>query len=134
MVQIGKLQPRHRFILNPYQDVRFTTCPECEQKSRQRKIPLVIHVDPCNPLALNKTCRYCPRCDLLIAHKDEIEAQLHALFPERKPPLTSKEYLVIGTVDREDWKRGITMGELLDKLHDFKEVLKIKPVGGWQRE
>ena len=35
------------------------------------KLPLVIHVKDWGPISLNKTCRYCSRCDLLIAHKDE---------------------------------------------------------------
>src|SRR6266700_5615395 len=73
----GKQPPRYRFFLNPYTDVRFTTCPQCRGKTSQRKLPLVIHIDPMQLVALNKTCRYCPRCDLLIAHQDELEAWLH---------------------------------------------------------
>ena len=38
----------------------------------------MIHIDPDHLIALNKTCRYCTRCDLLIAHRDEIEAELRA--------------------------------------------------------
>jgi hypothetical protein len=30
------------------------------KKTRQRKLPLFIHIDPKQPLLLNKTCRYCP--------------------------------------------------------------------------
>ncbi len=74
--RLGKQPPRYRFFLNPYSDVRFTSCPQCGQGTKQRKLPLVIHVDPINLLSINKTCRYCPACDLLIAHKDEIEQQL----------------------------------------------------------
>jgi len=67
--RLGKQPPRYRFFLNPYTDVRFTTCPQCRGKTSQRKLPLVIHIDPLQLVALNKTCRYCPRCDLLIAHQ-----------------------------------------------------------------
>ena len=74
--RLGKQPPRYRFFLNPYADARFTTCPQCSGKTRVRKLPLVIHIDPLQLIALNKTCRYCPRCDLLIAHQDEIEAFL----------------------------------------------------------
>src|SRR5438105_15688393 len=76
--RLGKQPPRYRFFLNPYTDVRFTTCPQCRGKTRQRKLPLVIHIDPLQFVALNKACRYCPRCDLLIAHQDELEAWLAA--------------------------------------------------------
>jgi hypothetical protein len=37
---------RFRFFLNPYQDVRFSTCPQCANKTGQRKLPLFIHIDP----------------------------------------------------------------------------------------
>ena len=49
-------------------------CPQCLAKTRQRKLPLVIHIEPLQLVALNKTCQYCPRCDLLITHQDQLEA------------------------------------------------------------
>ena len=73
-VRLGKQPPRYRFFLNPYADARFMKCPQCVGKTRQRKLPLVIHIDPLQLVSLNKTCGYCPRCDLLIAHRDELEA------------------------------------------------------------
>jgi hypothetical protein len=80
MTRLGKQPPRYRFILNPYTHERFAFCAECDGPTEQRKLPLVIHVDPLNPVSVNKTCCYCPRCDLLIAHRDELEAQLEVLF------------------------------------------------------
>src|SRR5258708_9240131 len=119
--QLGKQPPRYRFFLNPYQDVRFTTCPICRAKMRQRKLPLVIHVDPLNPVALNKTCRYCPACDLLIAHQDDLEAFLAAFFAEHNPAVVGKDYLVIGTLDRSVWQRGtqspLPIREMVEHLH-----------------
>ena len=129
--RIGKQPPRYSFFLNPYSDVRFTTCPKCSKRTRQRKLPLVIHVDPFNPVAINKTCRYCPTCDLLIAHKDEIEEQLVLLFTRMDPTLIGNDYLVIGTLDRADWRRSmttsLTIQEMLDCLHDFNEMLRFEP-------
>lgn len=129
--RLGKQPPRYRFFLNPYTDVRFTSCPQCGNRTRQRKLPLVIHVDPLNPVAINKTCRYCPTCDLLIAHKNEIEQQLAWLFASRDPTLIGNDYLVIGTQDRADWRRGmktpLTIQEMLHSLHDFEEVLRFEP-------
>src|ERR1700730_4330882 len=99
MARIGKQPPRHCFILNPYPWERFAFCPACDGPTEQRKFPLVIHVDPRNPVSLNKTCSYCPRCDLLIAHQDELEEQLLALFEEHNPKVIGNDYLVIGTLD-----------------------------------
>jgi hypothetical protein len=82
-------------------------------------------------VSINKTCRYCPTCDLLIAHKDEIEQQLALLFARHNPALIGNDYLVVGTQDRSDWRRGVqtplTIEEMLDSLHDFEEVLRFEP-------
>ena len=136
--RIGKQPPRYRFFLNPYPDVRFTSCPQCGRKTRQRKLPLVIHVDPLTPLALNKTCRYCPSCDLLIAHQDDLEAVLAAMFTAHKPEAVGNEYLVLGTMDRAEWQRGrttpLTIREMVEVLHDFTEEVRCEPAGwGWGR-
>jgi hypothetical protein len=129
--RLGKQPPRYSFFLNPYSDVRFATCPKCRKRTLLRKVPLVIHVDPRNPVLINKTCRYCPACDLLIAHKHEIEQQLEWLFTSRDPSLIGNNYLVIGTQDRADWRRGmkipLTIEEMLDSLHDFEEVIRFEP-------
>ena len=136
--RLGKQPPRYRFFLNPYPEARCTVCPKCHAKTRQRKLPLVIHVDPLNPVALNKTCRYCPACDLLIAHQDEVEALLAAFFSQHEPKVIGNEYLVIGTLDRPDWQRGtqspMPIREMVEHLHDFKAVVRFELVGGWQRE
>ena len=136
-IQIGKQTPLYRFFLNPYQDVRFTNCPQCGQKMHQRKLPLVIHVDPLHLLSLNKTCRYCPHCDLLIVHQDELEHFLAEIFTARAPEVVGNDYLVLGTQDKPEWKRGIhqpmSPQESFESLHDFKEVVTFKPTGGWSR-
>jgi hypothetical protein len=130
---LGRLPPLYRFILNPYTDVRFSRCPICEQKTRQRKVPLFIHVDPLKPVVLGYTCRYCPDCDLLIAHRDQIEALMADLSAESG--LTIQDYLVMGTVERKAWREGVkqamSIGDLLANLHDFKEVLTVeyRPAG-----
>jgi hypothetical protein len=133
--RLGKQPPRYRFFLNPYSDVRFTTCPQCGGKTRVRKLPLVIHIDPMQLVALNKTCRYCPRCDLLIAHQDELEAWLAAFFGQHQPEVVGNDYLVVGTADRADWLRGtrtpLSIREALQSLHDFAEVVRFEPAPRW---
>ncbi len=133
--RLGKQPPRYTFFLNPYTDARFSKCPQCEDKTRQKKLPLVIHIDDGGMMVLNKTCRYCPACELVIAHKDEIEAQMAFYFQRAAPEIVGSDYLVVGTVDRADWRRG-TEGDMapqnmIEVLHDFKDVVQFKFVGGW---
>jgi hypothetical protein len=133
--RLGKQPPRYTFFLNPYADARFTSCPKCGGKTRQKKVPLVIHIDKSGMMSLNKTCRFCPACDLLVAHRDEVEAQLAHGFRKRAPEAVGNDYLVIGTLDRPDWQRGmsatLTTQEMIEALHDFKHVVQFKPAGGW---
>ena len=135
--RLGKQPPRYRFFLNPYQDARFSTCPQCSQKTWQRKLPLFIHIEPKQPLLLNKTCRYCPHCDLLIAHKDELDAVITRVFSVLNPGIVGNKYLVIGALDRADGKRidreKLPIQDSIEALHDFKEVVVFKPMGGWRR-
>jgi hypothetical protein len=73
---VGQIARPTHFFLNPYDDLRFSICPQCEKKTRQRKLPLLIWVNPHYPIALNITCKNCPDCDLLIAHHDQVENHL----------------------------------------------------------
>src|SRR5262249_20581193 len=117
MKRFGKQKSRYKFILNPYVDVRCTRCPRCEGLTRLRKFVLAILVKPRGALALNKTCRFCPGCEILIAHQDELEAKLAIAFPEEQPRAERDDFFVIGTIDRADWKKGFTLGELTEKVH-----------------
>jgi hypothetical protein len=138
MTHLGKLPARYSFFLNPDPDLRFTSCPQCGAKMRQRKLPLVIHVEPHYFIALNKTCKYCPHCDLLLAHKDILEDQLARMFAERAPEIIGNDYLVVGTMDRSDWQEGLHAGvplaDMLRSLHDFKRVVTFKPAPAWGPE
>ena len=131
--RLGKQPSRYRFLLNPFRDRRFAICPNCDGRTLLRKVPLVIHVDPINPVAINKSCRYCPTCDLLIAHQDQVEQELAALFSRRAPELVGNTYLVIGTLDRDVWKRGmaepLALQQMVEQLHDFVEVLELRRAG-----
>jgi len=138
-LRLGKLPPMYNFVLNPYADARFTRCPGCEQKMRQHKVPLFIHVHPLNPVVLGYTCRYCPDCDLLIAHQDEIEGLLANLFAELDPSVAGNDYLVLGTVERKPWRESLKqpkgIEEMLEHLHDFKEVRTVEyQPAGWYKD
>jgi hypothetical protein len=87
---IGKLPSRYSFILNPYKNVRLSKCPRCQKPTHMRKFALLIHVDEWGLLALGKTCRYCTRCELIIAHKDELEDELVGVFERHAPEVIGK--------------------------------------------
>jgi hypothetical protein len=137
--QFGKLEPRYTFTLNPYRDARFTRCPICDQPTKLRKFIFIIHVEPMTILALGLTCRFCPANELIICHQDELEAQLAIAFQRQRLVGLGNPYLVLGTLDREPWRRGLkdpdsalTVGELPDFMHDFVEVIKVEPARwGW---
>ena len=119
----GELPPKYRFMLNPYSDMRVGSCPNCGRKTGQRKIPLLIHVDPLELIALNYTCRYCPACDLLIAHKHAIEHLLASAFSEYQPEIVGNDYLIIGTVEKTAWREGVqhpkAIADMLQHASDF---------------
>ena len=132
----GSLMERngHRFFLNPHEDTAFTKCPKCESKTKVRKFPLVIHIEPRQMLVLNKQCRYCVACDLIITRRSEIESLMATVFESRDPATVGNEYLVVGTLPREVW-RARDIGDMppvdtLDRAHIFKAVWQFDLVGG----
>lgn len=133
---LGKLAPMYDFILNPYQDVRFTSCPRCEAKMRSRKLPFVVHVDPRQLVVLNMTARYCPDDDLLILHKDKLEPLLAAAVAQHGPELIGNDYLVLGTLERSVLRQlpspDFTYDAIFDAMHDFTHYLTVEPAHyGW---
>jgi hypothetical protein len=137
--QFGELPPRYSFVLNPYPDMRISRCPYCERKTGQRKLPLLIHVEPAHLIALNYTCRYCHTCDLLIADKQAIEHLLTGMFSQHDPEVVGNEYLIIGTVEKNTWREGLqqpkSIAEMLPHASDFtdyyKELRVTRP--GWYK-
>jgi hypothetical protein len=139
--QFGGLPPKYGFMLNPYPGERVYSCPVCEQKIRQRKIPILIHIVPKSLIVLNYTCRYCPNCELLIAHKHEIEHYLTALFSQQAPNVIGNDYLAIGTVEKSVWQEGVkqhkAITELLPHTSDFAryyDELQVTKGGRYQAD
>ncbi len=123
-----KPKKRHKFFLNPYSDCGFTKCPKCDAKTKIRKYPLVIHGSPKQLFLLNKKCKYCPNCDLIIAKKQEIESL--------SPQLSQKDYSVIGTVERKDWLQGnkgsLSPQEIMGRMYIFQDVWDFEVIpAGW---
>ncbi len=130
-------EERHHFFLNPYDDCAFTRCPKCDGRTRQRKRPLVVFLlfpDMTRQiLSLNKTCRYCPYCDLLIAHKREVVPMLAQFMG--KDTLDEEDYFIAGTQDRAAWKANMRSADRpaarVEGFHVFKDVWRFTMEGGW---
>jgi hypothetical protein len=77
---------------------------------------------------------------LLIGHKHEIEHLLANLFAQVNPAVIGNDYLIIGTVEKQGWREGLSqpkaVGDILPHVHDFKtyyeELRMTQP--GWYRE
>jgi hypothetical protein len=105
---------------------------------------LFIFVESVAPIILGKTCRYCSKCELIIAHQDELEAELALSFQKIAPQAIGKEYFVVGTFDKKLWQSQLQneanganklTSETFNYLADFKKMLdlNIEP-GGWYRD
>ena len=132
----SKLKKKHKFFLNPYSDCAFTKCPKCETKTKVRKFPLVIHIEPQQIFLLNKQCKYCPKCDLIIVKKQEIESLMTASFMEENPQIVGNDYLVIGTLSRQDWKQGsqgsLSPKEIIERMYVFEDKWNFEVIpAGW---
>jgi hypothetical protein len=101
-----------------------------------RKFALFIHVDDLGIILLGKTCRFCPDCDLIMAHQDELEHEMANNLAFIEPDAIGNDYLVLGTVDMKVWRKGLKSGNdfdtVLEHTADFKKYfdLIVEP-GGW---
>jgi len=127
--RLGQLPPRYSFALNPYEDIRCSKCPQCNRATYPRKFPLLIHIDGFGAVVLGKTCRYCPKCEFIIAHQDELEHELVAMFLERAPEIIGNDYDVLGTVDNKVWRQGMlkpgTLEDVLPHTADIKQYITL---------
>lgn len=128
--RFGQQPPRYAFALNPYEDARFSKCPQCNRATYPRKFPLLMYVEGADPFVLGKTCRYCSKCEFIIAHQDELETVLAAMFAERAPEVLGNDYLVIGTVERKVWKqhldREATTADIRAHAADIKHYMTLE--------
>lgn len=127
---------KHYFFLNPYKDAAFTRCPKCQGKTKLRKFPLVINVEPQQIVILNKKCRYCTGCDLIIAKQSELERLIVACLEDKNSVIIGNEYFKMGVMERKDWKEAnkgkIDTNETLNRMYVFKDALDFELIPlGW---
>jgi hypothetical protein len=89
-----------------------------------------------NDFLLNKHCRFCPVCDLIIAKRDDVESMMAERIGREKPQLVGNDYLVFGTLDRKDWMDGQKLEmsplELMNRVYVFRDTWTFEIVpGGW---
>lgn len=102
-----------------------------------RKFALLIHIEGDDLTILGKTCRYCPACELIIAHQNELEAELAIAFSPRAPGLVGNPYLILGTVELKAWRQGLQRSPSLEYIRErtaeFKRYIKLSvDPGGWK--
>lgn len=136
---MGKLPPRHDFILNSYEDLRLSKRPKRDRPTHKRKFALFIVVEGFGPMALGKTSRFCTPCDLVMVHQDELEHELAIAFEDRDPGVIGNEYAVLGTVDKKVWRKNLEgeagAADALGHMADFKKEFTLGyDSGGWRRE
>ena len=84
---------------------------------RLRKISLVIHVDAFGLLLLQKTCRLCVVCEMLIAHDTEVKRVVDRLAPHSA---AQPEYLIVRALDTlSDTERNVATARLI-RLGEYK--------------
>lgn len=130
-IKVNEMKEKYYFFMNPYTDMAFCKCPKCGNATKIKKLPLTIAIEKKKIiLNLNKTCRFCPYCELLIARKKEIEDILSEKFGKK---ITEKDYFIMGTTEKSDYIEGIVMRDenFFDRIYLFKDVWNFKITGGW---
>jgi len=64
-----------------------------------------------------------------------LERLLVEICEKNAPDTIGNEYLVFGTIDRKDWKNGLTgkisQQEAIKRTYPFKDVWKFEVSPGW---
>lgn len=96
----------------------------------------MIHIKPQQLFLLNKQCKYCANCDLIIAKKQEIESLMAFGFNSTNPQIVGNDYLVMGTIDRKDWQANnqdsVPPSEIIKGMFIFQDEWNFEVIpAGW---
>ena len=121
--RITREEEKHYFFLNPYRDNSFTRCPKCDNKTKIKKLPLTILLEKKKViLNINKTCKFCPYCDLIIAKKHELDSIIMQFLSLNHA--TKDDYFVIGTQDKGVYREGLNKGLIKENPLEGVSVFK----------
>ena len=137
-------KPKYNFYLNPHDHYKWTRCPNCDEKTRVRKFCLVIHCENkaiqfYQLTSINKSCKFCTKCELIICQKTELEKLLSEVLKGKITRVTDDHYLVFGTMEKKDWlkvqKKGLSASQVISLVSQFKDIVdfEITPAG-WYRD
>ena len=137
--------PPYYFYLNPHDEYKWTRCPKCDLQTRARKYCLMIHYEDKaanyrQMISLNKSCKFCTHCELIIAQKSEVEHLLNQIVSNKGLKFIPNHYFVFGTMDRKHWNKGqkeaINPAEALNTVAPFIDVwdFDIRPAGWYLDE
>ncbi|MCH2046404.1 MAG: hypothetical protein MK212_19980 [Saprospiraceae bacterium] len=131
---------KYNFYLNPHEMYKWTKCPKCDAKTKLRKFCLLINygglkLKNSQLFILNKSCKYCPSCDLIIAHQCEIESNMQEMVNRLGRTYSPNNCDVLGTIDRAVWRKGkkgkMSPKDALAQASLFKDIwdFEIRPAG-----
>ena len=144
------MKKRYNFYLNPHDEYKWTKCPKCDSKTKVRKFCLVIHYKEKTQkprwknlfknkfsqiLSLNKSCKFCPNCELIIGQKSDLDILISNVIIQLNNQFHPDSYLILGTMDKKEWLRNqkepIHPAEALNLIYHFKDVwdFDIQPAG-----
>lgn len=128
-----KRNEKYYFFLNPYKEYAFSRCPKCSNTTKHKKLPIVILFEKDKKImSLNKTCRYCPFCKLVIAKKHELDEIAKQFLG--KSTIGKDEYYVVGTHERNMWNKSMSglssQTEQLENIIFFRDVWLFEMDGG----
>ncbi len=108
----------------------------CRGNTFKRKFPLMIMVEDAPFLSLGLTCKYCAKCEFIVAHQHELEVELCIAFEKIAPAKIGNDYQVVGVMDKKAWKKslktGLPSGNTMDAVTFFKQYLTLEySPGGW---
>lgn len=126
---------KHRLVVNPFDDLGFTRCPDCGEKTRVRKFPLVFMVPPALFGIIDMKAKYCPDCDIIVVKESEFELRLEEHMVKRGRPSVGSRYLLGGTLERKDYRR-LTSGKVreeegaayvMERMYVFVDAREVLP-------
>ena len=78
---------------------------------------------------LRKTCRLCVVCEMLIAHKADVDNLIDSL---RGHDADGRDSLVLGTLESTIWRQGlsggVTVEQITGQMADFKAYMQVKVI------
>jgi len=71
-----------------------------------------------------------PKGELIIVHQDELENIMAAMFAQHAPQFLGNDYVMLGTVEKKVWQKGlqekVTLDAIREHAADFKRHVTLE--------